>query len=59
LEYQQFFKLGVDGLFSDFSGTAVPARNQFVASVPEPGTVTGLALFGLSALGMKRKQKKG
>jgi glycerophosphoryl diester phosphodiesterase len=59
LEYQQFFKLGVDGVFSDFPDTAVAARNEFVASVPEPGTVTGLALFGLSALGIKRKHKKG
>jgi glycerophosphoryl diester phosphodiesterase len=30
-EYQQFFSLGVDGLFSDFPDTAVAARNQFVA----------------------------
>jgi glycerophosphoryl diester phosphodiesterase len=28
-------------------------------TVPEPGTVAGLVVFGLSALGMKRKQKKG
>lgn len=27
-EYKKFFELGVDGLFSDFSDTAVAARNQ-------------------------------
>lgn len=27
-EYEQFFKLGVDGLFSDFSDTAVAVRNR-------------------------------
>ena len=27
-EYEQFFKLGVDGLFSDFSDTAVKIRNR-------------------------------
>ncbi|MGZ3772333.1 MAG: glycerophosphodiester phosphodiesterase [Pseudobdellovibrionaceae bacterium] len=31
-EYQQFFNLGVDGLFSDFSDTAVKARKQFYGS---------------------------
>jgi glycerophosphoryl diester phosphodiesterase len=29
-EYLQFFKLGVDGLFSDFSDTAVKAREAFL-----------------------------
>jgi glycerophosphoryl diester phosphodiesterase len=57
LEYEQFFNLGVDGLFSDFSDTAVSVRNQ-VAGVPEPGTSLGLALFGLSALAMKRRQSQ-
>ena len=28
-EYQQFFRLGVDGVFSDFSDTAVEARRRF------------------------------
>lgn len=41
LEYEQFFKLGVDGLFSDFSDTAVSVRNT-VASVLEPDPLTGL-----------------
>ncbi|WP_027190033.1 glycerophosphodiester phosphodiesterase [Fundidesulfovibrio putealis] len=29
-EYMQFFKLGVDGVFSDFSDTAVKARDKFL-----------------------------
>jgi glycerophosphoryl diester phosphodiesterase len=28
-EYQQFFRLGVDGVFSDFTDTAVEARRRF------------------------------
>jgi glycerophosphoryl diester phosphodiesterase len=28
-EYEQFFKLGVDGVFSDFPDTAVKVRNRF------------------------------
>ena len=31
-EYLQFFRLGVDGLFSDFPDTAVRARAQFTGS---------------------------
>ena len=30
-EYQQFYALGIDGLFSDFPDTAVAARAQFFA----------------------------
>ena len=29
-EYQQFFELGVDGVFADFPDTAVAARNEFL-----------------------------
>jgi len=57
LEYEQFFKLGVDGLFSDFSDTAVSVRNE-VASVPEPKTVAGFVGFGLSRFAIKRRQIK-
>jgi glycerophosphoryl diester phosphodiesterase len=28
-EYRQFFRLGIDGVFSDFTGTAVFARRLF------------------------------
>jgi glycerophosphoryl diester phosphodiesterase len=31
-EYEQFFKLGIDGVFSDFPDTAVNARNQMFSS---------------------------
>ena len=34
-EYAQFFELGVDGVFSDFSGDSVPARNKFLAAHPD------------------------
>lgn len=43
LEYEQFFNLGVDGLFSDFSDTAVAVRNRLAGNpnqqVPEPSIV--------------------
>ncbi len=32
MEYQQFFELGVDGVFSDFPDTAVAARDAYVKS---------------------------
>lgn len=51
LEYEQFFKLGVDGVFSDFSDTAVAVRNRLYPnqsqSVPEP---TSLLAFGVLPL---------
>jgi glycerophosphoryl diester phosphodiesterase len=31
-EYEQFFKLGIDGVFSDFPDSAVNARNQMFSS---------------------------
>jgi glycerophosphoryl diester phosphodiesterase len=33
LEYAQFFSLGIDGIFSDFSDTALAARQTFSASL--------------------------
>ena len=30
-EYARYFALGVDGVFSDFPGTAVAARKAFLA----------------------------
>ncbi|HTE63186.1 MAG TPA: glycerophosphodiester phosphodiesterase family protein, partial [Solirubrobacteraceae bacterium] len=30
-EYELFFQLGVDGVFSDFADTAVAARDAFLA----------------------------
>jgi glycerophosphoryl diester phosphodiesterase len=36
-EYRQFYALGVDGLFSDFSDTAVGARESMRVSPPAPG----------------------
>jgi glycerophosphoryl diester phosphodiesterase len=57
LEYEQFFKLGVDGVFSDFPDTAVSVQNQ-VAAVPEPANIEGLALFWLAALGIKRTRSQ-
>ena len=53
-EYEQFFKLGVDGLFSDFPDTAVSVRNLVAGvsnqQVPEPSALIALGIvpfFGL------------
>lgn len=32
-EYQQFYALGADGLFSDFPDTAVTARGEYLAGL--------------------------
>ncbi len=31
-EYQQLFKMGIDGLFTDFADTAVKARDRYIAN---------------------------
>jgi glycerophosphoryl diester phosphodiesterase len=42
-EYEQFFKLGVDGMFSDFSDSAVAVRNR-VAGDPNKKTFLNPAI---------------
>lgn len=56
LEYEQFFKLGVDGLFSDFPDTAIAARNN-IAAVPEPSTILGSVALGMLATRWRKKSK--
>ncbi|NJN92160.1 MAG: hypothetical protein HC878_18540, partial [Leptolyngbyaceae cyanobacterium SL_5_14] len=54
LEYEQFFNLGIDGLFSDNPDTAFAVRNRIAGnpnqSVPEPGMVFALGLVPLAGL---------
>ncbi|PSB02452.1 glycerophosphodiester phosphodiesterase family protein [Merismopedia glauca] len=57
LEYKQFFKLGVDGLFTDFPDTAIAARNN-LAAVPEPSTILGSLAFGILAKRFSRKRQQ-
>lgn len=58
LEYEQFFSLGVDGLFSDNPDTAFTVRNRVAGnpnpsqSVPEPSTL--LALGAAILVGLLR-----
>lgn len=47
-EYIQFFKLGVDGLFTDFPDTAAAALQQ---AIPEPSPLLPMAA-GLAGLGV-------
>ena len=54
-EYDQFFRLGVDGLFTDFADMAV-AGLQRALVVPEPASVGVLAL-GLAGLGVVRRRR--
>ncbi len=44
LEYEQFFALGVDGVFSDNPDIAARVRDRTAEPVPEPGTLLGLAI---------------
>jgi len=45
LEYEQFFALGVDGVFSDNPDIAVSVRDRVAEPVPEPSTMLGLGVI--------------
>ena len=59
LEYEQFFKLGVDGVFSDHPDTAFAVRNRVAGnpsqSVPEPNLLLGFVFLPLAGL-LRRRQ---
>ena len=58
LEYEQFFKLGVDGVFSDNPDTAFAVRNRVAGnpnqSIPEPSLLLALGLVPVA--GMLRRR---
>nr|WP_290222261.1 glycerophosphodiester phosphodiesterase family protein [Trichocoleus desertorum] len=62
-EYEQFFALGVDGVFSDFPGTAVPVRNRVAGDpndtteVPEPGMALALGAIPVAAFLRRRRNQ--
>jgi glycerophosphoryl diester phosphodiesterase len=60
-EYERFFSLGIDGLFSDNPDTAVAVRNRVAgnpnASVPEPSTLLGFAVLPLVEWSRRRKSQ--
>lgn len=56
LEYEQFFNLGIDGVFSDFPDTGVAVRNRLIQQVPEPSTLMAFAV--LPFFGLLRRCKK-
>lgn len=44
-EYLQFYRLGIDGVFSDFADTAVAARTLFrLEQMPDTRCYTGVEL---------------
>ena len=45
LEYEQFFALGIDGVFSDNPDVAVSVRDRVAEPIPEPGTMLGLGVI--------------
>ncbi len=55
LEYEQFYKLGVDGLFSDYPGTAVKVRSR-VESVPEPNFLLAFCALPFTHL-LRRRER--
>lgn len=44
LEYEQFYNLGVDGVFSDNPDIAVAVRDRVAEPVPEPSTLLGFGI---------------
>lgn len=58
-EYEQFFKLGVDGVFSDFPDTAVAVRNRVAGEpnkdVPEPTSLLAFGILPLAEILRRRK----
>jgi glycerophosphoryl diester phosphodiesterase len=60
LEYERFFKLGLDGLFSDFPDTAVAVRNRVAGNpnqaVPEPSSLAILGILPLAEILRRRHQ---
>lgn len=60
LEYEQFFKLGVDGLFSDFSDTAVTVRNRIAGNPTKQASEASIliALGILPLLGLLHYRTK-
>jgi glycerophosphoryl diester phosphodiesterase len=44
-EYEQFFQLGVDGVFSDFASTARPVADRLFGT-DAPGTLAGRGTIG-------------
>ncbi|MEP0797808.1 glycerophosphodiester phosphodiesterase [Trichocoleus sp. DQ-A3] len=61
LEYEQFFKLGIDGVFSDFPDTAVAVRNRIAGDpskdVPEPTTLLAFGILPIAEI-LRRRQNK-
>ncbi|MCW5641831.1 MAG: glycerophosphodiester phosphodiesterase family protein [Burkholderiaceae bacterium] len=57
-QYDQFFRWGMDGVFSNYPDLAVQARDELVAAqVPEPASawLVLLGLGGVAALGGRRR----
>lgn len=57
LEYEQFFDLGVDGVFSDNPDIAVGVRDRLAEPVPEPSTLLGLTVLPFFQWLRRRKTK--
>jgi glycerophosphoryl diester phosphodiesterase len=55
LEYEQFFALGLDGVFSDFPDTAVEVRDRVATEVPEPSLSLAFGILLTAQLLRHRK----
>ncbi|KJH72158.1 glycerophosphodiester phosphodiesterase [Aliterella atlantica] len=56
LEYEQFYNLGVDGVFSDNPDIAVNVRNRYAQPIPEPSSLLGLSIVPFFQLLRRRKK---
>ncbi len=58
LEYEQFYNLGVDGVFSDNPDIAVAVRDRTAEPIPEPSTLLGLSIVPFFQWLRRRKSKQ-
>lgn len=58
LEYEQFFDLGVDGVFSDNPDIAVAVRDRYAEPIPEPSSLLGLSIVPFFQLLRRHRTKR-